>query len=80
MGADFDAQLEQARLIAIEDGFGQAEIGNAVLQHAADFVLFLKDGHKGRHSKDTLTTLQGHSKDTLRTPGISGKMYHVEVD
>ena len=35
---------------------------------------------KKRHSKDTQTTLKRHPKDTLRPPGISGKMYHVKVD
>ena len=52
MGADFDAQLEQARLIAIEDGFGQAEIGDAVLQHTAgDFVLLEHRGFVAHRSQ-----------------------------
>ena len=44
IGADGNAQLFHAGLIAVKKALGQAVFGNAVLEHTADLALPLEDG------------------------------------
>ena len=45
VGADFNAQLDQLLLVAVQNALGQAELRDAVAQHAADLLAAFKNGH-----------------------------------
>ena len=44
VGADLDAQLHQLGFVPVQDGLGQAEVGDSIPQHTADLVPALKEG------------------------------------
>ena len=45
VGADLDAQLDELLLVAVQNTLGQAELWDAVAQHAADLLAAFKNGH-----------------------------------
>lgn len=44
MRQNTDTYIIQSGLVSVQNGFGQTEIRDAILQHTANFILFLEDG------------------------------------